>query len=58
MPIITLTRGKEWLSVFALENPDQVLWLYGVEKVGTDRRISPRSVLTSQLDAHRSKGWG
>ncbi len=58
MPIITLTRGKEWLSVFALENPDQVLWLYGVEKVGTDSRIRPRSVLTSQLDAHRSKGWG
>ena len=58
MAIITLTRGNEWLSVLALDNPDQVLWLYGTGKVGTNRSICPRSVLTSQLDAHRSKGWG
>ncbi len=58
MPINPLTRGKEWLSDFRLGNPDQVLWLYVVGEAGTDSRIRPRSVLTSQLDAHRSKGWG
>lgn len=58
MAIITLTRDNEWLSVFPMEDSDKVLWLYGTGKVGTDRIISPAAVLTSQLDAHRSKGWG
>jgi len=57
MAIITLTRGEEWLSVFSMSNPDEVLWLYGTGKVGTHRAVCPAAVLTSQLDAHRSKGW-
>ena len=56
--ITTLTRGNEWLSILALDDPDQVLWLYGTDSVGTDRSVCPMSVLTYQLDAHRSKGWG
>ena len=56
--IATLTRGNEWLSVLALSDPDQVLWLYGTDNVGTDKAVCPRSVLTTQLNAHRSKGWG
>ena len=58
MHLLSLTRGNEWLSIFELDwDSSQVLWLYGEGKVGNDRRISPRDVMASQVEAHKSKGW-
>ena len=56
MKLLSLTRDNEWLSIFELDS-SQVLWLYGEGSVGTARCISPRDVMASQVEAHKSKGW-
>ncbi len=57
--MIFLRRGEEWASIqsCAEGDPDYVLWLYGEGKVGNNRSVCPRAVMSSQIAAHMSKGW-
>jgi len=54
--MIFLKRGNEWASIQPLDE-EEVLWLYGEGKVGNNRSVSPRAVMSSQIAAHMSKGW-
>jgi len=54
--MIYLRRGEEWASIQPLDDED-VLWLYGEGKVGNNRSVCPRAVMSSQIAAHMSKVW-
>ena len=54
--MIYLRRDDEWATIEPLDE-ENVLWLYGEGKVGNDRSVSPRAVMSSQIAAHISKGW-
>ena len=55
--IVMLKRDNETVSIFYDALFDKAIWCYAKNEVYRNRLVCPRDVFTSQVEAHRLKGW-